>query len=139
MEFDKSKVYTSLNADELKIGSKVFAANCISILKRKVHDENCINEVKKILEENYERRFQLDYDGTYPFVYLISEPEEKKLKWTDLKIGDIVHEKNGTDTRMVVAIDTSNEPDEEGDILHVCLGDWWPSNDELGDWEKVEE
>ena len=76
MEFDRSKVYTALNADELKIGSKVFAANCIDMLKRKVHDEDDIYEVKNIREESYERRFQLDHDGTYPFAYLVSEPEE---------------------------------------------------------------
>lgn len=134
MEFDKSKVYTSLNADELKIGSKVFAANCISMLKRKVHDENCIDEVKKILEENHERRFQLDYDGTYPFVYLISEPEEKKLKWTDLKIGDVIQKKSSTHSMMVIGIDYREESKS-----HILIGEAWLDNDDLECyWEKVE-
>lgn len=76
MEFDKSKVYTALNANELKVGSKVFAANSIDMLKRKVLDGNDVLEVRKILEEDYERRFELNLEGTYPLVYLVSEPEE---------------------------------------------------------------
>lgn len=142
MEFDESRVYTALNADELKVGSKVICANCLTNLKEYVADyfnegvdNTCI--IASILDETFGNRFQNDICN-YSLAYLVSEPEEKKLKWTDLKIGDIVHEKDGTDTRMVTVIDTSNEPDEEGDILHVCLGDWWPSDDELEDWEKVE-
>jgi len=34
MEFDKSKVYTTLNADELKIGSKVIVADDLGTLKQ---------------------------------------------------------------------------------------------------------
>ena len=143
MEFDKSKIYTALNANELKVGSKVICANCLANLKEYVADyfndgvnNTCI--ITSILDEAYENRFQNDLCN-YPLAYLVSEPEEKKLKWTDLKIGDIVHEKNGTETRMVTVIDTSNEPDGEGDICHICLSDWWATDEELEDWEKVEE
>lgn len=136
MEFDKSRVYTALNADELKPGSKVIAANNIDSLKCKVNDGNEIIKVSEILEECYERRFQLDYMGTYPFVYLVSEPEEKKLKWTDLKFGDII--KCKTETRMVTGIDTTDEPDEDGDVCHICAGGWWSTDKELEEWEKVE-
>lgn len=34
MDFDKSKVYTTLNADELKVGSKVIVAYTLGALKR---------------------------------------------------------------------------------------------------------
>ena len=76
MEFQKELVFTALNADELKIGSKVIAANNISSLKSKVLDEDDILEVKAILEPYCERRFQLNCKGTYSFVYLVSEPEK---------------------------------------------------------------
>lgn len=36
MEFDKSKVYTALNADELKEGDIVFVSDYISSLKKEV-------------------------------------------------------------------------------------------------------
>ena len=39
MEFDKSRVYTALNADELKIGSKVILGNTLSELKEAVETE----------------------------------------------------------------------------------------------------
>lgn len=234
MEFDKSKVYTALNADELKLGSKVICANTLDSLRYKVRDENEITEVKEILKGDNERRFRTTFSGLWPLVYLISVPEKtwivylcrrkgvkpyltscrsdvweavqkengaktklfegtedeseewytsrrnftdviaawedgktiqfledstgnwltvgkpkwsintqycikpEGLKWTDLKIGDIVHEKNETVTRMVTAIDTSNEPVGGGTILHIGLGDWWISDEELEDWEKVE-
>lgn len=38
MDFDKSRVYTAVNADELKDGSKVYVADSIDTLKRYVED-----------------------------------------------------------------------------------------------------
>lgn len=136
MEFQKERVFTALNADKLKPGSKVIAANNIDSLKCKVYDGDDIREVKEILDESYERRFQIDCKGAYPFAYLISEPEEKKLKWTDLKLGDVI--KCKTETRMVTGIDTGYESDADGDICHICAGGWWSTDKELEEWEKVE-
>ena len=44
MDFDKSKVYTSLNADELKVGSKVYVSDNIAYLRECIEDnfESCI-------------------------------------------------------------------------------------------------
>ena len=36
MEFDKTRVYTALNADELKVGSRVIIGNTIEELKNRV-------------------------------------------------------------------------------------------------------
>lgn len=138
MEFDKNRIYTAANADELKIGSKVICANNLDSLRRKVYEDRDITEVKEILEENNERRFRTEFSGLWPLVYFISEPEEKKLKWTDLKIGDILREKNGTQTYMVTGTDTSNELDGEGNVCHICLSDWWVTDNDLKYWEKVE-
>ena len=54
MEFDKSRVYTALNADELKIGSKVLVSNCISTLKDQVanYKEGDTRELISICSES---------------------------------------------------------------------------------------
>ena len=139
MEFDKSKVYTALNANELKVGSKVICANCLAYLKEYVADyfndgvdNTCI--IASILDETYENRFQNDL-CTYPLAYLVSEPEEKKLKWTDLKMGDIIRKKyeDGYCSATVIRIDTYSTE------KHIGLGGEWLTDDELEDWEKVEE
>ena len=38
MEFDKNRVYTALNADELKVGSTVIVANDLWSLRGKVEE-----------------------------------------------------------------------------------------------------
>lgn len=237
MDFDKSRVYTALNADELKPGSKVILSNNLDFLKSKVSTECDVTELKRVFDESYERRFQTDFRGTkkaWLLAYLISEPEEKNwivylhrkpslteysyyltscrsdrwesvkedygaktklfegtedecerwytsrrhltnviaawedgkdiqfkyddcwveasnpewnintmyrikpegLKWTDLKLGDVI--KCKTETRMVTGIDTTDEPDEDGDVCHICAGGWWSTDKELEEWEKVE-
>lgn len=231
MEFDKSRVFTALNAGEVKIGSKVIAANNIDSLKCKVHAREEISEVIKIFDASYERRFQLlkeDYKGAYPFVYLVSEPPEiwivylcrrnavepyltscrsdrwesvKKdygaktklfegtddeaeawytarrnftneiaawedgetiqlledgavnwidvvsptwdintqyrikpsLKWTDLKLGDVIRRKDGLKESMVMMIDKDNETQ-----FHIYAGSWLNAND-LEYYEKVDD
>ena len=59
------------------------------------------------------------------------EPEEQKLKWTDLKIGDIIRSKDGIFTRMVIGIDKTSGGVEAG--LN------WLTNEELREYEKVED
>ena len=144
MEFDKSRVYTVLNADELKVGSKVIVADSLSTLKARVEhlktkedEENVIVTIIEIRDEYYQQRF-IDNEGhdAWNLVYLISEPEEKKLKWTDLKLGDIL--KCKTETRMVTGIDTSDESDGDGNVCHIYAGGWWSTDKELEEWEKVE-
>ena len=132
MEFDKSKVYTALNADELKVGSEVICASCLANLKEYVADyfnegikNTCI--ITSILDDTYGNRFEIG-ERHSPLVYLIKEPEENKLKWTDLKVGDII--KNSSTERMITIIDY-----EDG--LHIFAG-YWIDNEELEKWEKVE-
>ena len=133
MEFQKEHVFTAAKADELKIGSKVICANTLESLKYKVNKECDVTEVKEILKGDNERRFRTEFKGLWPLVYLISEPEEKKLKWTDLKIGDIVKEKQSNRQGMVTGID----PDCSDHIYISGCGVWFNADD-LEDWEKVE-
>ena len=137
MEFDKSRVYTAVNADELKPGSKVICAFSISDLKKRVDEEaERITEVYQILNEDVEQRIRV-YHGedylNYPLAYFVSEPEEKKLKWTDLKIGDVIRQKEGTLSYLVTGIDT-----EPSAVQHIFVRGIWILDSELEDWEKVE-
>lgn len=227
MDFDKSKVYTALNADKLKVGSKCIFANNLDSLKCKVEEGTDIRPIVQILNDAYERRFKTDTTGVYPFAYLISEPElnwivylhrraepyltacrsdvwesvkekngaktklfegtedesdkwyearrdltdviaawedgkdiefhrdkndkwitvynpswdleneyrikPESLKWTDLKIGDVIRNESSTHTMMVIGIDSRNDTKE-----HIMTGECWLDNDDLEFWEKVE-
>lgn len=136
MEFDKSKVYTALNADELKVGSKVICAFTVSSLKERVEKDEGITELRSICPENLEYRFCVVIDdiiSSSPFAYLISEPEEKELKWTDLKLGDVIKQKDGEISYLVIGIDSKG-----GDNSHILVDKTWIDDDCLCYWEKVE-
>lgn len=133
MEFDKSKVYTAINADELKIGSKVILADALEELKVNVECNRNNFILKDIRPENASARF---YDGVYAWylAYLVEEPEEKKLKWTDLKVGDIIRNNKEHITAMVVQIDV-----EDCTEYPILAGGEWLGDDDFEDWEKVED
>lgn len=61
------------------------------------------------------------------------EPSEKKLKWTELRVGDVIREKSSLKQCMVTEIDISNN---EG--LHIFANNWF-TREELEKWEKVGE
>ena len=78
MQFDKSKVYTALNADELKIGSKVLLADTLSELKRLVENNVIPDTLEFVRAETYQMRF---LSGTgFNLAYLIASPAEPKYK-----------------------------------------------------------
>ena len=84
MEFDKSKVYTALNADELKVGSMVIVADSLQGLKDRLNkfafDENYAIRIKSILPETEKYRFHTSCGNVYSLVYLISPPEKPEYK-----------------------------------------------------------
>lgn len=136
MEFQKERCYTAVNADQLKVGSKVIVADALAVLKAKVEetDGNCcgknVNQIESILNEEFCERFEVTGNIFYALCYLVAEPEG--LKWTDLKIGDTIENENSL-TCMVTAIDAKNK-----DGIHIYAGDLWLSDSELAeDWEKV--
>lgn len=61
------------------------------------------------------------------------EPSEKKLKWTDLKVGDVIRRKR--EIRMVTGISTVSDSSE----MHIFNGTNWLTDEVLEEWEKVEE
>lgn len=132
MEFDKSKVYTAVNADELKVGSKVIVAETLSDLKERVED-GYVQTLTGVCVDDCMCRFEADSICVYNLAYLVSEPEEKKLKWTDLKIGDVIRSKEAnTITRMVTGIDTAENHE------HIEIGGYWLKDSDIDKWEKVE-
>lgn len=76
MKFDKSKVYTALNADEVKIGSKVIVGDYLGALKSKVENFEIedVSIIKGICDENCEYRFLNSDDIGFALAYLIEEP-----------------------------------------------------------------
>jgi len=135
MEFNKSRIYTAVNADELKVGSKVYVADSLADLQKEVSNacKQRIHTIVKILPPDNNPRFKASNVESvifyWHFVYLIEEPYS--LKWTDLKIGDIIRSKDGRKTRMVTGVDIDNSN------LHIVT-DMYISDEELAEkWEKV--
>ena len=85
IEFDKSHVFSALNAEELKIGSKCFFANTTRALKKIVQTSdaiyadtfiglhNGIRGVRFVAYYNYKYR----YCVKYRYAYLISSPPDR--------------------------------------------------------------
>ena len=80
MEFDKSKVYTALNADELQIGSRCIFADTINELKSRLeYFESYIDTLEGVCNDDEAERFVCK-DTTYLLAYLIEPPDEPKYK-----------------------------------------------------------
>ena len=81
MEFDVSKVYTALNADELPIGSKCYFAGTVNDLKdavlRKDGSDTAI--LKAICDEKHVARFE-EIFNKWNLAYLVELPKEKVVK-----------------------------------------------------------
>lgn len=132
MTFDERRIFTAVNADKVKVGAKVIVADNLDDLKCSVEIMNSNTTViKKINPSSFKNRFVTDV-GTYSLCYVVDPIDE--LKWTDLKIGDIVC--YDTITEMVVGIDSDPDPDEEDGLLyHICTGSGWTSDEELKDYK----
>ena len=131
MEFDNSKVYTALNADELEIGSKVTVANDLAHLKVFVRND-FICTLEKVLDEESTCRFVANEGAPYSLAYLVSEPDRKKLEWTDLKVGDVIRHKESGVEYLITGIDKRNKGG------HCYFANAWFSDLYLKEYEKVE-
>lgn len=135
MKFDVSRVYTSVNADELKVGSKVIVADNLKDLKERVELDAPVVDIVNSIGPEWDTCRIATYDDTYALAYLVEEPA--KLKWTDLKVGDVIC--NGTLKSIVIAIDERHDT-----CLHVLACDKgfptlnWIGDDDLEKWEKEE-
>ena len=78
MEFDKSRVYTALNADELKVGDKVILADNITELLKLVKFDLNIEKLKEVRTISCNARFN---GNTLHFLaYLVERAEEKRYR-----------------------------------------------------------
>lgn len=130
MEFDKSKVFTVLNADELKVGSKVIVDDNLLDLKTSVLTHRLPKVIKNIESARSSARFLCDDGFHYSLAYLVEEPEEKGLKVADLKIGDVIKPKLNNNMYFISGI---NYVDKS-----IFFGGDWADEEELENWEKVE-
>ena len=82
MEFDKNRVYTALNADELKVGSTVIVANDLRSLRARVEkfDNSYGVHLRKILSEAATHRFETSSGYVYVLAYLIEPPKEPQYE-----------------------------------------------------------
>lgn len=82
MEFDESKVYTPINADKVKIGSKGYYADDLKTLKERVnsHSKRWLGEVDKIYDTGSTYRFAIKNNTKFALFYLVEESEEKKYR-----------------------------------------------------------
>ena len=82
MEFDKSRVFSAVNADELKAGSKCIFANTMQDLKAFVKTKSPAT-LTSIGDESSPKRFMGLYgyaEVAYLFAYLIEPPGKPKYK-----------------------------------------------------------
>lgn len=128
MEFDRCKVYHTLNADRLKVGSKIFVADTLEELRNEVKLGTKLYTLETVLSDDSMYRFDVG-PAPYALAYLVKEPA--KLKWSDLKIGDVI--RKGISTRMVTGIEADDEMGR-----HILIGGRWLEEDKLAEWEKVE-
>lgn len=84
MDFDKSKVYTVITADEVEIGSKGYYADCPKDLEERVNSDNktYYGTLSRITPTSEVYRFKKGdaFISEYALFYLVEEPEKKKLR-----------------------------------------------------------
>ena len=120
MEFDKSRVYTALNADELPIGSRCVFADTIHDLRKKVESDSVQRSVyvlRSICDSSKMERFEEDDNAVFLLAYLIEPPAEpkylpfasnKKAMEAIMKHGGWVKDKKNNVQLLVVGFDDDN-------------------------------
>lgn len=75
MEYDKSRVYTGLTADEVKVGSKGYFGDCLVSIKRQLQANLAPEELVHVDGENSRDRFIVNRDGNmaYALFYKIED------------------------------------------------------------------
>lgn len=118
MKFDKTRVYSICNADEVKIGSKGFFADNISDLKKKVNEGHELLTLVKIYGEKSATRFSISPISSYILFYLVEEPKEKIYRPYD----DTAEMPNGAMLDIVVSSDNTRLLITAAEDKRVYLG-----------------
>ena len=80
MKFDKSRVYTAVNADKLKVGSQCIFADTLKGLHRQVKDIDAANYVQILVIVDDDQFVGNYYTHAYDYAYLVKPPAEPKYK-----------------------------------------------------------
>lgn len=83
MKFDKSKIYTELSADEVKVGSKGYFGNSLYELREQVRNNKPTSTlIGVVYKERSCEIFCRDDELETPFIffYLVAEPGEEKWR-----------------------------------------------------------
>ena len=144
MEFDKSRVYTALNADELHVGDIIIGDDCIGGLRTKVEFDKVApftSVITNIREESNSCRFETAYVQSWHLAYLVKrKPESKYVPWTKencpLKCGDVVRYKNSVDKRTTI-IDAIDLSDENDNVIHFAF-DYTDCEYGINNWASLD-
>ena len=137
MEFDKSRVYTALNADELPIGSKCIFADTVKALRKKVQEEDFAQYVQpfiRLYDNGYDVQFLADC-YTYNYAYLIEPPS--KPKYRPFESVDKAMEAIKAHGRYVIKTNNKmsafrvTEDDEDQEESRIFIDSHWYSLQEL--------
>lgn len=82
MEFDKSRIYTMVNADEVKLGSEGYFADNIYYLQQAVqhNEKGYFGKVEDIKDIGTGFRFVADNGTCFSLFYFIEVQEENKFR-----------------------------------------------------------
>ena len=137
MEFDKSRVYTALNADELPIGSKCIFADTVKALRKKVQEEDFAQYVQPFIrlhDNGYDVQFLADC-YTYNYAYLIeppSKPKYRPFESVDKAMEAIkAHGRYVIKTNNMMSAFRVTEDDEDQEESRIFIDSHWYSLQEL--------
>lgn len=80
MNFDETRLYTVVNADKVKIGSKGYFADTLTALKQKIADNLPLEELTQTFSEEVSARFSSRTSMAFFLFYLVEKPKEKKYR-----------------------------------------------------------
>jgi hypothetical protein len=88
MEFQKERLFTHDNADQIPVGSVVFVGNSVEEIKNRLAVNNLwlSDTLDRIDEKLYKNRFYVARRGNFTYAYLIKKP----IRWTDFKVGEYI-------------------------------------------------
>ena len=151
MEFDKSRVYTALNADELEVGSTVIVADSLQVLKDKVSkfalDEDHAICIGNILPETEIHRFKTPMGNTYPLAYFISPPKKPEYKpFSDIKTAFKIIASHNVDVKdtfypYVPITGIKRDTDDDGNykISLQISGSWYSAKTVVNEFQFADD
>ena len=137
MEFDKSRVFSAVNADELKVGSKVICADTVKGLRKKVQADDYAQYVQPFIRlhyNGYDVQFLADC-YVYNYAYLIeppSKPKYRPFESVDKAMEAIkAHGRYVIKTNNMMSAFRVTEDDEDQEESRIFIDSHWYSLQEL--------